>query len=657
MSVMLLGSGGANRAGTDDDRVEIYLTGKEKILNGQAEVAPGLFGIHHAPRMTAQDAADWGVEAVRVIHQNPADRPTRPGQHPRVPEGIRQVVDCWFDRYQPALPLTDRNWAERLGKLARAYAANASRDPDRPDFLEFWNEPYLNWATKPGVNYAPDLYETRRIKAGDPMVLKATGRAVEGLVWDRQIFFVLQPDGKSLNHVLSSYIPRDASPGQEVTLGYGAGKARLEDGGTVRLRGQDHRVAYLWSGKDPDQQFYWSGPVNVRLYNQMLAVLGPAIKETNPHVQLAAGWGFNFYNENWESWRRLIRPTIDASHAWIDALHEHHYGGDTRRVAASYEVAYAYTLARYGKRLAFWNTEAGGYLDPQQPGNSRSQAPSDPEVRARQSMTYLLRDLAYLLRHMPDKARHRAAHEPDQNGGDIPALQLLKPLRGRLLEIEGGHAQLQVAAARSGKRVAILVYNDARETRRFRLNLQAPAGTRWQGAAVRRWIETGSRPSGLHVAEREMTFPASAPVIEDELSSQEAVVWTVELDSEPAVAERSVWWQFVSADVLVPLDGSEVNTTVSVPSAVLGSSARRARLRLVTESSRDARWKIRFNDKELVKNQEAPCLIWDLDLPPEALRVENRIEFQARGGSATVLATSLWLQTDDLAADPLTEAR
>jgi hypothetical protein len=622
----------------------VTLSGDLLEINGRAEIPRGLFGVH-AFDFKGEAPADLGVEAVRIIHQTPPPAPTRiGGTDTRAPAGLSTLVDCWFDRYQPALPLSDpKGWADRLEKLGRDYARAAAARPGAPANVEFWNEPYLNWAAKPGVNYAPDLYLSDNVKAGDPMILRATGRAVPGLVWDRQIFYVLRPDEKTIDHVLSSYLPRSAEPGQEVQLGYGAGRAILEDGGTVRLRGREHRLARRWSGRDPGQDFYWSGPVNVRLYNEMLAVLGPAVKQANPAVRLAAGWGFNFHNENWESWRRLVKPTIDANHAWIDALHEHHYGGDTRRVAASYEVAHAYALSKYGRRLEFWNTEAGGYLDPQQPGHAKPSAPAAPAARARDSAAYLLRDIAFLLARLPDKAVQRAAHEPRENGGDLPALRLLRPLRGRLLAVESTAPGLFAAASLDGSRLALLLFNDSSRPAEIPLDLAAPGSARFTSLVEHRLAHHAEAP---FVRAAETTRHASGPRHLDSvaLDPKSAAVLVLSLDAEPSATRLLRRTQHVSPDLLLPLADGPAATRIPLPPGSLDAPRpARALLRLVLDDPSPA-YTLHFNGRPLAPASGPDSLIWDLPVPADWLQENNLVEIRTTPARGQLLSASLYLE-------------
>ncbi len=619
----------------------VTVSGLPLEINGRSEIPRGLFGVHGMD-VDAPTAADWGIEAVRKIYQNPDGTPGRLAGASNPPSSDEPlVVDCYFDRYQPALQLSDPDWKARLEKLAVAYGKNA-KTSGRPVFLEFWNEPYLNWATKPAVNYAPNLYRTGGVRAGDPMVLKSTGKAVEGLFWDREIFFVKDTQG-GLNYVLSGYIPRAGKEGETVTLGYGAGPGKLVDGGKVRLRGAEHTLTKQWSGKDPGQKHYWSGPVNERLYNEMYAVFAAKLKETNPAVPVAAGWGFNFFNEGWEVWRQLIKPTIDKNHQWIDALHEHHYGGDTRRVAAAYEVAYAYTLGRYGRKLEFWNTEAGGHLDPQQPGNPKPANEGDPLTRAEAAMTYMLRDISYLLARMPDKATHRATHQPQVNGGDRAAFELLKPLRGRLIESQSTLPGLWSVAALRDKQMSVLMFNDANSPREVPVTLEAPEGTRFVGGSENRAEPAPANAAGpLQVRRTDLAVQGTTWTGTVVMAPKSAVVLMLSLDAAPALTNPQRWQQFVSPDVLVPAVDGKLETRISLPSEAL-ATASAARLRLVAENlPRDAT--ILLNGTPI--SAGLPDLpVWDIPIPSDKLSTENLLTIHDPKQAPMLLSASLLLES------------
>ena len=273
----------------------------------------------------------------------------------------------------------------------------------------------------------------------------------------------------------------------------------------------------------------------------MYQVFGSALKEKHPDIPLAAGWGFNIFNEGWASWRHLYKPLIDSNHQYIDAIHEHHYGGDTRRVAASYEVAYAYTLGKYGKRLEFWNTEAGGHLDPEQPGNARPYNAGGGLTKARGAMTYLIRDIAYLLAKNPDKARFRAAHHSHHtNGGDAAAFRLMAPLRGKLVySTSNDHGLWHVAVVNEGE-FMLLLFNDQNKERSVGVKL--PVTGRGK---IRRVIEEAGK---LTIQEVKTNIQANQawPV---KMNKKEALLLRIPLVQEVNWPVQQ-WKQYVSEKVL-----------------------------------------------------------------------------------------------------------
>jgi hypothetical protein len=439
----------------------ITLTGRALVVNGTREVPRGLFGIH-ATSLTPEQLDDWGVESVRLIHGGPSTQPSVPGKGgaSKYP-AVKFVLDCFYDRYQPALVLTDPvGWEPKLVALARGYAVNA-RTTGVEHHVEFWNEPYLNWATRPGVNYDGQLYDESRAVEGGPVHYRGSDEPIPHLVWRKGTRAV--DERGNTNAVAWGYAPRDGKPGD-----------------AYDFRGKKYKLVEAWMVRDTSQRSFYSGQHNLSLYLRMLRAFAPALKQANPDVKLAAGWDFHLFQDNWRAWHELHKPTIDASIEWIDGYTEHHYGGDTRSVAVSYEVANAYSVARHNKRLLMYNTEAGGLLDPQRPDSPKPNPRDAPDVltSARGAMTYFLRDVIYLLQHCPDKAFTRYAHEAHLTGGDELAFKLLKPLRGTLLEVNSSDPNLYaVASLNDAGEICLVVFNDSDVKQVPRFHVAPPRGT------------------------------------------------------------------------------------------------------------------------------------------------------------------------------------
>ena len=589
----------------------ITVTDRQLSINGTSEVPIGLFGVH-ATKLDAQRIADWGITSERLIHKQPSGVPQLPEQ---VQPGLVHLVECLYDRYQPALVLTDPQWERSLADLGRRYGENA-RGSGRTHLLEFWNEPYLNWSCKPAVNYDGRHYDLAGAAEGAPVTLR--GQPTEHLVWKRGLLGHDAETGE-VNHVFAGYAPRG-----------------LKAGDTFPIRGRTYVMRKVWMAHDPTQEFYWAGQQNSLWYRRMYRVFAEALKRANPDVVLAGGWGFNLWNEGWACWERLVRPLLDECLPLMDALHEHHYGGDTRLVAASYEVATAYTDER-GRRLQFWNTEAGGQLDPQQPDTPTSGHQGSPLQQAVGSMTYMLRDIVHLLDVCPDKAKARASHQAELNGGDEFAFRLLKPLRGRLIEVRGSDATRWCVASLDGSRLAVVCFNDGRDEAVFPLQVAAPAGTRLAAGHV-----LGVRPrsdgQGLELVDEALPAGGTHNLT---VPAKGARTLVFDLDTAPAgMPVTSVEQHFAHGILTTVAPGASLSRTVRLPTAAL-AGATRARLKLVI-ADQDGDCRLEVNGRA-VPLPTTGTWTTRLDLEPALLTAENRLVFTAGTRALRVLMASIEL--------------
>jgi hypothetical protein len=454
--------------------VTVHVSGVPRTVNGATEVPVGLFGVH-ATKLTPEQIDQRGIELIRTIDQHPS------GQPQAFPDGIEIILECFFDRYQPALVLSEpRTWEKRLVDLATRYGRSA-RETGRTHHVEFWNEPYLNWSTKPGVHYDGDHYDTARAVEGGPVHYKGAADPIPHLVWQRGLMAVEAESGKK-NYLAWGYAPREIEED---------GRKRPVRAGDTYVFREKLKMKFVehWLVRDTTQKSYWAGRHNVALYNQMLVPFARALKQANPDVQLVAGWDFHLFQGDWDAWHTCFKPTVEASIEWIDGLTEHHYGEDTRRVAASYETIWAYVLKQHGKALKFYNTEAGGMLDPQRPDTPASPAMKGPPLeQSRGRFAYLVRDIVYLIHHSPDKAASRAAHIANHNG-EIVGFTLLRDLRGRLIATETEDPRIWCVAALKDGRLRVVIYNDHPEPRDIAPVFTAPAGTRFASGERRQVVE------------------------------------------------------------------------------------------------------------------------------------------------------------------------
>ena len=618
---LLLGGAGVAAADTG-----VTVTGRTMSFNDATEVPVGMFGVHATP-LSEQRVREWGVEAVRVIHHNPSGRPMIPGEARQAPPGINMIVECFFDRYQPALMLTDRDrWRQRLEELARSYGENA-RDTGHTHHVEFWNEPFLNWATRPGVNYDHRWYEIDEAEEGKPMRIRGQDEPVEHLVWSRQVRTVEAASGNlsPQAYLAHSYIGH-----------------RREAGDEFEFRGRRYRNEQMWWGRDPTQNHYWSGKQNRAYYHRMLEVFAPALKEANPDVQLVVGWDFHIQSHGWEAWRVLYKPLIDQFIDYIDGITEHHYGGDTRMVAGAYETVYAYAKGTHGKALKFYNTEAGGMLDPQQPGNPRTRAAGDPVTAARGGMTYTLRDILHLLDMSPDKAVARAAHEAHAwgGGGDEFAFRMLRPLRGRLIQASSANPGVWVVASlNADNQLAVVIFNDTTVVHRTPVRIDAPQGMTITGGTR---LDVTSEADRLKMTEQPIDASGEGWSSVIRPPAKGAVTLVFDLEGEPPADAQVHLTQHVSGQTHNHLrPGEQVELEIDIPAERL-EAATDAKLRLVYGWSA-GRARIELNG-EPIERQTTHSWVNQQSIPVELLRERNRLVVrcpEGEGGAFYLNAASL----------------
>ncbi|GMV80412.1 MAG: hypothetical protein AMXMBFR7_15960 [Planctomycetota bacterium] len=620
--------------GAEDEMPRVEVTGRLREVNGVGEIPHGLFGVQ-ATKLTPVTVKQWGIEAVRVTRWVPDGVPVVPGDgEAGGPSGIKRVLECFWDRYQPALPLLKpKDWSSDLERLARNYGANAKAS-GQAHTIELWNEPSQNWASNPGVNFDGSFYDSSNAAEGQPVVGK-DGQPVPNLVWTRGFKAVRVDNG------WTDYEATHRAPNKET----------LKAGATFTWNEREYRWTAAWWAKDTTQRYAWSGAHNRALYHRMLEVFGPALKAAHPQVALVAGWGFPMNYEGWKAWETLYRPLIDHAHDYVDGLNEHHFGGDTRSVAGTYETAWAYGKTRYGKSLAFYNTAASGMLDPGRPSASRADFAGTPEQIAYGAFRYTVRDLLHLLEVCPDKAVSRFAHEADRNGGDALAFELLKPLRGKLVEVRNFLPRLWVVAGfgpvEGGSTVlCIAAYNDAPDDRIFSLVVQAPPG--WGVVHQREaWVE--AEPAGLVLLGTESgRAEGRAEKIElhGEMAAHSARVWTLRVtgkpEKPPAVSSETQWPARETLERLAP--GEARSFKIALPDDGL-AALDEAYVKFVVDGNDRERLRLSLNGSE-IKLGELEAYTNRIRIDSALLKAENELRFEcAAGAQAPLLIATASLVT------------
>ncbi|MCC5790534.1 MAG: hypothetical protein JJT75_12945 [Opitutales bacterium] len=505
---------------------EIHLSGNFLEVNGQTEIPKAVFGVH-ATSLGESLREKWGVEMVRSLRVSPNGKPLQTGEGRR-PHGLSSIIECWYDRYQPALPLQNPgSWERDFRERLRAWSQNVA-SVETPVLFEFWNEPYLNWASRPGVNFDGRFYSDKNREVG-AQVYDREGNPVEGLVWEKVLRAVDQ--GGNPHYLASRYVP-DRIEGREPVAG-----------NTFDFRGREMELAEFWWARDTQQPSWWSGPWNRKLYHQMLEVLVEEWEELKPEAKLLVGWDFHLHQDGWRAWDLLHRPLLEQFGDRIDGITEHHYGTDTRLVVGSYEVADAFTQATHGRSMRVYNTETGGFLDPEQPtphAQPRYHASTPEEFWG--TMTYGLRDILHALEVSPDKIGSRAAHAAHRSG-ERYTLQFLRDLRGRLLEVQGEDSRLWTVAAYDASRsqVVVVAFNDnARGESSGNLRFQLPPGLTVKGIEK---VKPEQVDGEIHISSQVLSVsePTSEWVGEYQIGPRQAAKWVISVEGEgPSPEARRV---------------------------------------------------------------------------------------------------------------------
>lgn len=486
-------------------RVEV--SGHLLNINGTDTLPSGLFGGFHLGEGRHER---YRLAANRTIHHDGVTGRARFGDaHTPI------YINTIGDRVRPSPRLSSADWAERSEALGRGMG-RAAVEADKPLFIEYWNEPYLNWANFNRANFIPRHYDESRAEEGGPVHIRHDGSAAPHLIWtrDRRHFRPFMISGAvnrrypDLDHwrrgrradgrALSS----SAEPYRSMEFYY---EGRWEpashppkdvaDGETYEYNGQTLTAFTPWHIVDTTQFTYWSGKGMVKPYLDPMLAFARGLREENPDATLIIGWGNRPGEDHWDAFRMLYQPVIDKAIDVIDGYNDHDYGGHPANLNAQYEVVTAYGVTRHNKWLYAFNTEAGSNSDPQVFADSATHTADLDKFH------WVTRKMMHALATVPDKARVFLHFGDGRNtgGSNSPwwsdtgegrTMELLINLRGRLLHTNSTHRDLHIVATLDGtdpfaprpdflsrhKEFVVAVFNDRQEPREVELDFLAPGG-------------------------------------------------------------------------------------------------------------------------------------------------------------------------------------
>jgi hypothetical protein len=579
--------------------VKVNVTGKTLLINGHDRIPAGIFG-GYAPDLPQK----YRPGCQRNLR-------TLPGGGPKIRDienGQAEAfhIDCMGDRYQPATYLKHDDWEKRLAGLGRSYSTKA-KEAGYQAHVEFWNEPYLNWAGRSRKNYNNRFYREDLAREGGHVAVKRKDSSDEDL------------------EILPHLKWRKAK----------------------RINKKTKKEEEVWQVYDPTAFTYWSGKGNGTIYDRMITVFGKAVKETNPGTQLVAGWGFRWQEDHWAAWDILYKPTIDRNIQYIDGLCEHHYQGEPIAMAASYEVLTAYGVTKHNKWLYSYNTETNNLVDA--PARGAVDTPEKAKnAREYRRMVYNLRDLIYLAAQVPDKARARTVihHNQTPKATEV-TYGLLSNLRGRLIEswsndrdiwcvssVDGTDPQAMPKVP--GQTLVAVVFNDSFVEREVVIELHASDGTTFKDGIIDR---TYTDMKTFDVSLKQETLPASGNTksVSLKLASRSAAKVALPLTGKTVESSQVRRRQFFSPDILQEVKRDKPFATAIKLNKRALTDARSGHLRLVVEHVSEGEGIVRIGNqscaipKALTIDNEPRIVVIPIDL--KDLKGDTAIEFRVNEGN------------------------
>jgi hypothetical protein len=604
-------------------------------VNGQREVPAALFGVE-GMEATQHATEHYGIGAVRNVMFVPGAVPTALDGKGRVRPHMDRLalnIDCLGGRTLPATVLTNPGYEDHFAKLGAEYAARC-RSANFKACVEFWNEPFLDWADYGRRNYADAFYDVSKATDEGSVTVRGWEKPLEHLRW-RRLWASYEADRirtGAPGHADSVTRERKIAWGVKVPEGLRAGDT-FEARDPSPWSGGGRRtfaVVEEWHVYDPTQVKWWSGRQNLAFYLWMLAPFARAAKEQDPDLTIVAGWGFNPSAADWAVWRELYAPVLDAVHPWIDGLNEHHYETDTRRVVAWYEVTAAYSMLKHGKWMKTYNTGCGGKWQPAIQGMAALSGEAREAAReAASQAAYTIRDVAEILHQCPDKAGSRILTDPETQSGAMDALQYLKDLRGVFLRTSSDDRSLWPLAVVTNDTLVVFAFNNAQVDRAVEFRVALPERQSFTKGEVA-WMEVGD--SGrLRSAVQQFEVKGRESVVNRVIPSQQAIKIVFrfaggEFPARPAVDRR----QFFAADGILHrvLPESPLLLRVPVPADVLRQSDR-AWLKLSVEGVGVGSGSVTLNDRPTVAQLKEYTELYQFD--PSLLKLTNEVMLTCAG--------------------------
>lgn len=635
--------------------IEVAVTGRLLSINGTDTLPAGVFGGFN---LKSKDGVKR-TERYRLAMDRRIDFSGYLSSPKYGTEQTPILITAVGDRTQPSKRLIHDDWADRYREAGRALGEEAKAD-QRKAYVEFWNEPYLNWANDNRVNFKPEFFNLDEAEEGAAVRLRIDGAEMPHLRWTKDIE---KPAwnwvragrrewrrGRDANGKLS--IREHARPYKTPHHVWRRKVNELNppdevaDGDSYTANDKSYTAFTPWHIYDETQFTYWSGKGMLKPYLDPLKVYAEAMKETGgDFVEVIAGWGNRPSEDHWAAFEMLYKPMIDATVEVIDAYNDHDYGGDPRLMPANYEVVTGYAQAEHGKWLYAYNTETASNADPQAVGEVSVSGDAF-------KFKWVSRKIAAILNFSADKCRG-LAHFGVGGGfwsdqGEGVAMDLMRNLRGRLVETVDAASDLYVISAIDGtdplaprpddlpdrQELVTLLLNDSPVERKVSLRIRPPRGTTFEAGTLKKgevdW-ETGA-PS---VSSR--SFDVSPHSLESTIALEPGIPYVLTLGlagqvapDAPVEVERSQ--HFANAFLHRVTPDSPLKTSIALASP---EDAVRPALRIVADHIRPGEAEVLLNGVAIpipeVVAPENAALISEIPVPSDVeLKSLNQLEFRMR---------------------------
>lgn len=505
--------------------VQIEVTGEYLDVNGTQTIPAGVFGSFNLKETTVD-----GKSVLRSTHYRLASDRSIFGAPPSTPITHMLVQVVGGDRGSASPRLTNPNW-ERDAISQATKMGEAAKSAGKTVYVEYYNEPYLNWANKNRRSFNPAFFDETKATEGGPVHIKHDGVVAPHLKWTRN--YDAPPwnwssrrdwrRGKDASGKVYSDFAEPA-PWQRKNSQWAPHThppENVKDGETyttaIGKKGQEQEVALTaftpWHVYDETQFTFWSARGLGKFYNEPAVAFGKALKAAaGTNAVYIVGWGFRPSEDHWAGFDLDYKPTIDATIDFIDGVNDHDYGGDPTKMSANYEVICAYGVTAHNKWLHGYNTECSGAFDPQAYTDAAGRG--SPELAG---YRWVAAKILHALDYVPDKARnfaHFGGGHFFSDDGEGLALQTLINLRGKLLQVKHDTPDVYVAAGIDGtdplnprpdrlgnsQELVVAAFNDGPVKREINLNIAAPAGAQFKHATARVVRVANGKPV-LHTTE------------------------------------------------------------------------------------------------------------------------------------------------------------